>query len=608
MQHSLNRTLGLLLLMAMPLAGQTSLRAEAVVAPDSMVLGERGLYAVVVEVSGMNEAPPTPEPPPGNGYRLRFLRSKKTGDSTRIEMIGGRRRRSVSSTYQFIWDVDAQQAGRFTIAAFDYEVGERKARVPAVSVDVTLEAAGNEFVELRIRVSPERPYVNQQMTVSVDVVSAKPFVSRSGEAEIPWAASPNGLFGLPRPAQKRGEQRFAMNINGELDGLPIFRNPDVAGGEVLRLERTFYPLAPGRIVVPETRFSAEIATSVKTDIFRRRVVDKKAKVVLVGEEVAFEVRDAPLAGRPEGYQGVIGDFAVELNYGKTEIRAGDGVTLSLKLTGDGELQSVPLPNLVGFDDFDVYSPERSVSDAASGKRQLEISWLLVPKRAEVEELPRFDFAWFSPTNERFETVSAGPESLKIMGERRDEGIFGGASTGRAASEIRTLAEGIRPLMQEQRGLRKRSEGVSLWLATLLLLAPMISFGLLVGSQRRRRRLAGDSSLLRKKRASRQAEQRLTEARALLDASGDFHGKLQKSLCSFIADKLSLPPASVSAATVDDYLAPVSIPEEERRRVVDCLRDLDARRYGGADADAERRREALTEVESIIHLLDRAISS
>lgn len=583
-------------------------KVAARITPQACALGEVVEYVIDVELdlSGDNAEAEVadPKPPKGDGYDLSFEHRGSGGEMTSIQIINGRRAVQRTVTYSFVYRLKPDRLGQIVVPAFDYEVGGGKVRIPAQSLSVSKDAPRNQFVTLQVTSNVETAYVNQPVVFSYVLRSKKPLIANP-KLTIPFASVPNGFFGEPidRNAMLGRREKLRATINGEPGQVDL--EASSSGEYTLTYSRTLFPIAPGTIEIPASDASVEVATKIGRDLFGQAQALETSRAFATTPPKKFVVKDAPIAGRPSGYTGVIGDFDVDARYGKTEIKAGDGVTLTMTIRGPGAVESIKPPELRGFDGFDIYPPDRSV-EGEGNARTARISWLLVPKGPETKEMPKFAFSWFLPSAETFKTVTCGPSPLSISGVARSDTVFGGVNTGQSkSSEVKLLAEDIRPIMQTTKGLHRSAPVGIAAVVTTMVLPPMLAF-LVQFFLLHRRRAAGDVALVRKRRASKEAAARLAEARALMDGGRDFFGKAGRSLTGLIADKLGVPPASVTVATADELLRRGGCDDALIRPTIELLNDLDSRQYGGGDAGQEERRVVLARVEETMTKIDKAL--
>ncbi len=608
----------LFLAISMPVAHSQVTEVRAGFPNPVGVVGEVLTFVVSVEVKtdlgGKKPTMETPDIPQIEGLEFRFREGGFTGTQRQMSFMGGRRSGSLTHSGAWIWDVVAKRQGRYRVPGFDVLVAGKKHRTRPAALLIEKDAPGNRYVGTAVVVSTMTPYVHQPVTLRFVLSTERvPVQTRRSfpRLTIPWAGSPNGFKALPLVEADRRASAIGVQINDadQQVALPaeVKRNRTPAVIEIT-LNKTLIPLAAGKIDLGSTVASLEVARDRRNrGVFAGTEYVGKTRAVVKTEPIILEVRDAPLVGRPDSYRGVLGDFNADVHYGKGEIRAGDGVTLNLVLRGGEVLTLIEEPTIDGdFPDCRVLPSGRRL-EGKGNRRTLTFSWLIKPLRDDLKELPRFDYTWFRPEGERFDTATTGPLPLTITGKLEEEEVFAGGSSTSEQIAIDTLGDGARPLMDEPGDLRRSQVSPLVPWALAVLLLPLCSLVATSIVLKKKRTLAGDARLGRKKRASKAAEARLAEARALLGGRG-FYGKLSRSLAGFVADKLGVPPASVSAATARSLLSPHGLPEERMAAVVMMLNDLDMKEFGSTEATSEDQHEALSAVETLVRHLDKEIKS
>ncbi|MFT7619844.1 MAG: hypothetical protein ACI97A_003501 [Planctomycetota bacterium] len=605
------------LFLAVPLAHGQIVQVEASFADNVGVIGQLLRFRAVVEakvsMNGKEPAVTVPTMPAIDGLTHRFLGGGFTQSGQSISIIGGRRQGSLTFRGQYAWEFKASKVGRFRIPSLDFVVGGKKYRTSASDISIQKEAPGNRYVGTAVVVSSMTPYINQPVRLRYLLTTSRTPVQTRGSIprlQIPWAGSPNGFKSLPLDQAKRREGSVAVQLNDgdQQVNLPaVVKRGQTPPTIEITLNKVLIPLAAGKINIGGTTASLEVARERREGgFFQGTQYVGRTRAVVTTDPIILEVRDAPTVGRPENYRGMMGDFSVDVQYGKGEIRAGDGVTLNIVLSGGEVLTLLEEPSVdADFPNCRVL-PSGRLLEGEGEKRKLTFSWLIKPLSDTMTELPKFDFGWFRPNSGRFDVTSAGPLPLTIIGEMEEEGVFGGGTKSSDQIAVDTLGEGVRPL-KDSPGTISPLAKPGLTKLLLVFFLPLVSLGALSLILKKRRISAGDATIGRRKRASKEAESRLVEAKALVGQKG-FHGKLARSLAGFIADKIGVPPASVSAATVSSLLTPRGMREERIGSVTSLLNDLDMREFGGGATDTAEQNAAINSVEELVRLLDRELRS
>ena len=164
-----------------------------------------------------------------------------------------------------------------------------------------------------------------------------------------------------------------------------------------------FPLESGRVELPP----------VVADISReRKISSNKAHI---------NVKKLP-ANTPAAFKNGVGKFKLELTPAfieKAEVEK--PVKLSLKLSGDGNLNNIKLPEIRESKDYKVYNPHIT-TNVKSGKEGMKgeviANYVVVPKRSGLITISTENFAYFNPQTEKY--VDAGEKSVSVIAYTHDE--------------------------------------------------------------------------------------------------------------------------------------------------------------------------------------------
>lgn len=121
----------------------------------------------------------------------------------------------------------------------------------------------------------------------------------------------------------------------------------------------------------------------------------------------------PVVGRPLDFSGAVGGpFAVTLAADPTSLAAEEPLTLTLRVTGPGNLADLRRPDLAPFDALFAIDP----LDEAVVPGGREFRYRLRPRTAGVTEVPRYKFVYFNPrlpTNLGYQTAYGAAVPLTV---------------------------------------------------------------------------------------------------------------------------------------------------------------------------------------------------
>ncbi len=123
----------------------------------------------------------------------------------------------------------------------------------------------------------------------------------------------------------------------------------------------------------------------------------------------FKLRVLPLPedGRPATFSGAVGIFRLGGSLSQTNVRPGDIITLSLRLSGQGWLGDVVMPAPPPSPLFKTYP----VKELSREPLRLATEQVFIPQNTNATEIASVRFCFFNPATERYENSIAGPFPL-----------------------------------------------------------------------------------------------------------------------------------------------------------------------------------------------------
>jgi oxygen tolerance protein BatD len=307
--------------------------------------------------------------------------------------------------------------------------------------------------------------------------------------------------------------------------------------------------------------------------------------------IAIHVHPLPAEGRPADFKGAVGDFAMKASVSPATVAAGDPVTLTVVLSGKGDVESLPMPALSAIPDTRAYDPDRKVQlieNATTLGGSVTYTQAIVPASPGKLVIPALSFAFFDPgaAPPRYRTVSAGPFEVEVTPGAKSTGGLVTATPGgeRPTGEIAILGKDLLPLRTTASPFVAIGSSGDLDGGAIALLAgaPAIFLVALV-VRRRTDRLRADPAFARSLRAAKVARDRFDELRREGAAIPDLPGEASRALTTYLGDKLGVPAPSFIGGGAGAKLREKAIPDALAGEIVECLDACDRARYGGASA-------------------------
>ncbi|WP_230274892.1 BatD family protein [Rhodopirellula halodulae] len=129
---------------------------------------------------------------------------------------------------------------------------------------------------------------------------------------------------------------------------------------------------------------------------------------------SIEVRPIPTDGRPDGYNGAVGQYRIRTQASPDSVEVGDQIKLKIGVTGSGPMELVRCPKLSAQSDL---TADFKVSDQPlPGFVQDNMKVFaptIRPKHEGVTEIPPIEFHFFNPETESFEVVKSEPIPIRV---------------------------------------------------------------------------------------------------------------------------------------------------------------------------------------------------
>ncbi len=363
---------------------------------------------------------------------------------------------------------------------------------------------------------------------------------------------------------------------------------------LLLKQSVLYPQRSGKLtidagkydVVIRTRNQSQRARSIFDDFF-----DTYADVnkTLTTSPVTIDVKPLP-SGRPSNYANAVGDFNISANINSNNVKTNEAVTVTVKVSGTGNIRLIKNPEVIFPNDFDIYDPKvdnnfRTTTAGGSGTKTIE--YMAIPRYAGDFEIPAIKFSYFDIKSGNYKTLST--ESFKLHVEK-GEGGEGGSSP--VVSNF-TNKENVKYLGQDIRYLKVK--GINFvpnnelffgsFMYYMCYLVPALLFIVFFFIYRKQVKENANIALVRTKKANKMAVKRLKNAAKLLkeNKKEEFYDEVLRALWGYLSDKLNIPQSNLTKDNVEAELAKYGVGEQLIREFMDILNTCEFARYAPSQA-------------------------
>ena len=320
--------------------------------------------------------------------------------------------------------------------------------------------------------------------------------------------------------------------------------------------------------------------------FNRNIVNVKKE--LTSQTLTLEVKSLPENGKPASFAGAVGNYNFKSEIDKTELSTNEAFTLTLTVSGTGNVELLQMPTPVFPPDFEVYDPKvtssvNPTSNGLSGTKKAE--FLVIPRRAGSFTIPAVEFSYFNPANETYQTLQSEPYEIKVeKGAGSDDG---GGIYASNQEDIKYLGSDIRHIMTGDAHLKPMHTfffGSAAYFVVLLVLLAL--FVILLFVLKKREQMSKDTAANRNRKADKVARVRLKNAYQYLKAKDQekFYVEMSQALWGYIADKLGIERSKLSMDTVNETMKSKNVPDELTNQFIDTLNSCEFARFAPGSAE------------------------
>lgn len=594
----------LFILTASAAFAQTDIKVEA---PNVVAADEQFNVTFIIEGE---ETPSDFQWSSGGDFQI--LWGPQSGRSTSIQIVNGKRSRSVQSTYTYVLRPNA--AGRFDLPKASAKVNGKEIFSAEKSIQVAAAGAATSSSSQSSQSSGQTQQRQQTAGIQDSDIFLRMELSRS-----------NVVVGEPIIATLKLYQR--VNVAGfENVVFPTFNGfwsqeieaptnieftREVLDGQIYNsaLLRKFViiPQQQGQVKIDPAELICLVNIRVSpggTSIFDGffddyRTVRKKVSTGVM----TVNVKPLP-SGAPASFGGGVGSFDITAKISKDSLKTHEAASLLITVSGKGNVSLLEAPKVSFPPDMEVYDTkisEKVDKNGLSGSKFYEFPF--IPRSHGDFVIEPVKYSYYDVDQGRYVTLETQPIPVTVVrGNETDAG--GVVVAGPSQKDVRTLGSDIRFISTKSPDLVTKGRfligSVMFWVLTVLLFVlAFISWAAFRRYAARRADVVGT----RNRKATKMALKRLHLADTFLkqDLHTAFYEELHKALLGFISDKLNIPVAELSRDRISDSLKEENVNGSYIETFINILDACEFARYApdsGHDAMAAHYASAVDVISSI----------
>ena len=555
----------------------SQVKFEAEVSKTKLGVNENLRVDFKMNKDGDNFSPPT-----FNGFRVVGGPNQSVSNS----WINGVR--TFSKTYSYF--LTPEKKGNYTIGQASIEIDGDIYKTLPVKVQVT-EAVESSLspgspssvvdddIELSIEISKSNPYLNEPISVEFKLLfNPKINVTNLGEIDNPefknfWSQN----IKIPRLEIK------STSYKGQRYNYVTWK------------KALLFPQKAGDLeLLPLTLdVTIDVPTN-RRDFFGNTIYTQTSKKVASRKRI-IKVKNFPENGKPESFNGAVGNFDISLNSSKSQLKATESFQLEFKVNGNGNLKLFSLPEIIVPSSLEKYAPEfkEKINTSLSGMNgEISNIYTIVPQYQGKYPIPPVEFSFFNPkteqyvtlySNERIVDVLDGPTRLSESNVQASNPVSNSITSTDQFNFIKLSSDFIQ--IDRKNIIDSKKILFTLFLIPIIILVlAIIYFNL--------RNKKVSENILKSRDADLLARQYLNNAKIDMNNKDSFYASLENALFNFIKSKYLIEREDFSKDRLKSILEKDKISDNIIEDLIDIINSCELARYTpttpeGMDQDYEK---------------------
>ncbi|MGI6242735.1 MAG: BatD family protein [Prevotella sp.] len=519
---------------------------------------------------------------------LEVIAGPYTSQQSSYQMVNGHT--SSSSSITFTYTLYADKAGTYTIPAAHAKVNGQGASSRPVKVTVSGQARTNANGAPRMHQDDED--LGQMRSADSRISGKDLFIKVSANKRRVYEQEPVLLtykvYTLVDLTQLEGKMPDLTGFHTQEVPLPQQKSFKVerVNGRPYRTvtwsQYVMFPQMTGKLEVPSITFKGIVVQQNRAvDPFEAffnggsGYIEVKRNIQAPGLTLQVD----PLPEKPAGFSGGVGRFNISAQLNKTEVKAGDPITMRIVVGGVGNLKLIKLPEIKFPKNFDQYDPKitdktKLTANGVEGNMVYDI--LFVPRSQGKYTIPAVDFVYFDVQSKGYKTIKTKPINITVK-KGNGKNTSANYETPKD-NDIRNIKSGK---VSRYGSDRQFVGSTGYWIGLLL---PLLTFVLLLIIFRKRAIEHADMINVRRKKADKIARRRLKRAYQLMQQGKgeEFYDEVLRALWDYAGYKLNMPAEKLSRENISETFSMHEVRQETIDKFLFALDTCEFERYAPGD--------------------------
>ena len=314
-------------------------------------------------------------------------------------------------------------------------------------------------------------------------------------------------------------------------------------------------------------------------------------------------KELPIEGKPESFNGAVGDFNFIVSSSKNILKSNETATVSVKVTGNGNLKLFELPEIKTPSELEVFTPEQKEKITINSrgiKGSVTKNYTVVPQFKGKYKIPSTEFSYFDLKEKKYVRLTSEDIFVDVLEGK--ELVTDSDLASNSKKDIVATGANFRYIQTSSTfSLANESGFYTSKFYYLILILPLlfIPIGIVIAKRNDARNNDVLGNKLRK--ADRLAKKYLSEAKKQLGTKEAFYVALEKALHNYLKAKLRIETSDISKEKITELLKRKSVNESTIRSFIEVFNSCDMARYSPVSVvemkdDYEKSKLVITQID------------
>ena len=314
-------------------------------------------------------------------------------------------------------------------------------------------------------------------------------------------------------------------------------------------------------------------------------------------------KELPIEGKPESFNGAVGDFNFIVSSSKNILKSNETATVSVKVTGNGNLKLFELPEIKTPSELEVFTPEQKekINVTSRGIRgSVTKNYTIVPQFKGKYKIPSTEFSYFDLKEKKYVRLTSEDIFVDVLEGK--ELVTDSDLASNAKKDIVVTGANFRYIQTSSAfSLANESDFYTSKFYYLILILPLLFIPIGIGIAKRNEARSNDVLGNKLRKADRLAKKYLSEAKKQLGTKEAFYVALEKALHNYLKAKLRIETSDISKEKITELLKRKSVNESTIRSFIEVFNSCDMARYSPVSVvemkdDYEKSRLVITQID------------